>query len=63
MRRASLERGAPAACSDRYVSPSLVISIFGEIGLRVRGCELRLPNRKARALLAYLAFENNNATH
>jgi hypothetical protein len=41
----------------------LVISIFGEIGLRVRGCELRLPNRKARALLAYLAFENNNATH
>ena len=54
--------GALAARSDRYVSPSLVISIFGGIGLRVRGRELALPNRKARALLAYLAFENNSAT-
>ena len=51
-----------AARNDRYVSPSLAISIFGGIGLRVRGRELPLPNRKARALLAYLAVENNSAT-
>lgn len=54
--------GASAAHSDRYVSPSFVISIFGGIGLRVRGRELPLPNRKARALLAYLACESYSAT-
>lgn len=54
--------GALVARSDRYVPPCLVISIFGGIGLRVRGRELPLPNRKARALLAYLALENNSAT-
>jgi DNA-binding SARP family transcriptional activator len=53
---------APAGRSDRIVSPSLVISIFGGIGLRVRKRELPLPNRKARALLAYLACENCSAT-
>lgn len=54
--------GTPATRSDRYVPPLLGISIFGGIGLRVRGRELPLPNRKARALLAYLAVENNSAT-
>lgn len=54
--------GAPAARCDRDVPPLLRISIFGGVGLRVRGRELPLPNRKARALLAYLAFENNSAT-
>jgi DNA-binding SARP family transcriptional activator len=54
--------GTPATRSDRYVPPLLGISIFGGIGLRVRGRELPLPNRKARALLAYLAVENNTAT-
>ena len=54
--------GEQAARSDGYAPPSLVISIFGGIGLRVRGRELPLSNRKARALLAYLAFKNNRAT-
>jgi DNA-binding SARP family transcriptional activator/Flp pilus assembly protein TadD len=54
--------GRPVAPSDRDVSPLLVISMFGGIGLRVRGRELPLPNRKARALLAYLACENYSAT-
>ena len=35
--------------------PRLAISIFGGVGVAVDGRELRLPNRKARALLAYLA--------
>jgi DNA-binding SARP family transcriptional activator/Flp pilus assembly protein TadD len=54
--------GASAARSDINLPPLLVISIFGGIGLRVRSRELPLPNRKARALLAYLAFENNSST-
>jgi DNA-binding SARP family transcriptional activator/TolB-like protein len=33
----------------------LAISIFGGVGVAVGGQELRLPNRKGRALLAYLA--------
>jgi DNA-binding SARP family transcriptional activator/TolB-like protein len=37
-------------------APGLVISVLGGIGLSYGGREVRLANRKARALLAYLAM-------
>src|SRR6476646_842180 len=37
----------------------LAISIFGGVGVAVGGQELRLPNRKGRALLAYLAVSES----
>src|SRR3954452_9573075 len=35
---------------------ALKISVFGGVGLSISGKDVRLPNRRARALLAYLAL-------
>src|SRR5260221_5781739 len=34
----------------------LKVSVFGGVGLSIGGKDIRLPNRRARALLAYLAL-------
>jgi DNA-binding SARP family transcriptional activator/Tfp pilus assembly protein PilF len=39
-------------------APGLVISVLGGIGLSYGGRDLRLANRKARAMLAYLALSD-----
>jgi DNA-binding SARP family transcriptional activator/tetratricopeptide (TPR) repeat protein len=38
--------------------PMLTISLINGIGLSLHGEDVRLPNRKARAMLAYLAMNN-----
>jgi len=41
------------------LGPRLAVSLFGGISLRLDGREVAIPNRKARALLGYLALAPN----
>jgi DNA-binding SARP family transcriptional activator/TolB-like protein len=41
------------------VRPRLLISVLGGIGLQYSGREILLPNRKARAMIAYLALNGS----
>jgi DNA-binding SARP family transcriptional activator/TolB-like protein/Tfp pilus assembly protein PilF len=53
---ATLLDASAAAERDRGDAPRLFISVFGGVDITVDRREVRLSNRKARALLAYLAL-------
>jgi len=52
----ALETRDDGAQAAAVVSLRLTISLFGGISLRLGGREIAIPNRKAKALLGYLAF-------
>src|SRR5437762_3461978 len=52
----TFDRERIGALQGNAEAPKLAISVFGGIGISFGREELRFPNRKARALLAYLAL-------
>ena len=56
--RGTSETGRGSEPPSNGDAPKLLISIFGGIGISLGRQELRLTNRKARALLAFLALSD-----